>query len=634
MDAPEATPSEEVRPDDEADAIEVVGERPGPDEASFAVTVVPVDDSLAPSADVATAVQRAPGVHVQRLGGLGDWSSVSIRGGTARQVEVFLDGLPLNPEGGGAANLSELPLWAFDRVEVYRGLAPLAIDSAAMGGVVHLVSREGGDGRFAGALSAGSWGTLRAQAVSEGAVVDGARAFLAVDGLATAGDAWWFDDGGTRTRTDDDTFRRRSDNDTEQLSGVARVSTGDARRGLSLVDAALLRDEGVPGTTFAPVAEVRYRVQRHLPALQGHHTFGAVRVEGRLFGVHRDEVLDDPLGQLGAPRTVRTLTQSLGGRVQGDVVATDAVSASAMASVRRDLLDGAGVRTVGRAGAEGAWVGRWASVSGTARWLAADGEQWGMPRLGARVHRGPWALRVGGGRAVRIPDLTERYGDRGVLLGNPELRAERAWTVDASAVLAPDPGALDGRLEVGTFTTDSRDRIVWARNAQGLARPDNVSHAGIVGVEAAGTLAWGLLDLRSAATWISAHDRGDDPAYAGHQLPGVPALELWQRTGVGGPVGGLRLGVAHELSFTAGTFDDPTNFYRQAPRLLHAATAWVQTGPWRAGLDVRNLADRLVEQVPRDPLVDDGELAPQALEDFAGLPLVGRTLLFTLSLRP
>jgi len=641
MDAPvDATPIEQARPlenDEGIEQVEVVGERPGPEEASFAVTVIPVDGTLAPSADVATAVQRAPGVHIQRLGGLGDWSSVSIRGGTARQVEVFLDGLPLNPEGGASTNLSDLPLWAFERVEVYRGLAPLALDSTAMGGAIHLVTRSAGTGSFSGALSAGSWGTVRAQATSEGPLGARERAprvFLAVDGLATEGDALWFDDGGTRGVADDDRVRRRTDNDTVQLSGVGRIRVGDDARGAAVGDAFLVRDEGVPGTTFAPLDGVRYRVQRHLPSLDGHTVAGSTRVHGRLFGIHRDEVLDDPTGALGAPRSVRTLTAAYGARAQVDAAPLRDLGLSAMASVRRDLLDGQGVRVVGRAGTEGAWTAGILGVSATARALGADDELWGLPRAGVRLASGPWAVRAGGGRGVRIPDLTERYGDRGVLVGNPDLRAEQAWTVDASGVWDPTAGAVDGRLEVGGFATDSRDRIVWARNAQGLARPDNVARASLLGLELAGHLDAGPLDLRTAGAWTAATDRRDDPAYAGNQLPGVPELELWHRSGLHGELSGAELTIAHELSYTAGTYDDPTNFYRQAPRALHAATASVGWSSWSLGVDLRNLTDRIVQDVPRDPLVEDGVLVPQAVEDFAGLPLVGRTLMVSLAFDP
>ena len=147
--------------------VEVVGQAPDEVSATPAqVTVIPVDERLPASADVATAVARAPGVVVRRLGGLGDLAQVGIRGAGARQSEVLLDGIPLNPEGGSAVDLSELPLRALDRVEVYRGQAPALLGTTALGGAVALWTTDAPVTRVS--LGAGSWGTARGDATFGG----------------------------------------------------------------------------------------------------------------------------------------------------------------------------------------------------------------------------------------------------------------------------------------------------------------------------------------------------------------------------------------------------------------------------------------------------------------------------------
>jgi hypothetical protein len=73
------------------------------------LTVRALGPDLPPGTDLAAVVDAVPGVTVRRLGGLGAFSAVSVRGSTFRQVEVFLDGVPMNPDGSGAVDLSELP---------------------------------------------------------------------------------------------------------------------------------------------------------------------------------------------------------------------------------------------------------------------------------------------------------------------------------------------------------------------------------------------------------------------------------------------------------------------------------------------------------------------------------------------
>src|SRR5262245_15325531 len=55
---------------------------------------------------------EAAGVHIQQYGGLGAFSTVSIRGAPAGQVSVFLDGVPLTSAAHGVVNLSDLPATA------------------------------------------------------------------------------------------------------------------------------------------------------------------------------------------------------------------------------------------------------------------------------------------------------------------------------------------------------------------------------------------------------------------------------------------------------------------------------------------------------------------------------------------
>jgi outer membrane receptor protein involved in Fe transport len=113
---------------------------PSPGATAASLTVLPLGPDAPPGEDLAGVLDTASGTTIRRLGGLGDFAAVSLRGSTFRQVEVHLDGVPLNPDGGSAVNLSELPVSAFDRVEVYRGLAPVAFGSGAIGGVLNLVT--------------------------------------------------------------------------------------------------------------------------------------------------------------------------------------------------------------------------------------------------------------------------------------------------------------------------------------------------------------------------------------------------------------------------------------------------------------------------------------------------------------
>ena len=62
-------------------------------------TEVQVDDVARPADGLEDVLATVPGVRVRRLGGLGAFAGVSLRGTAFRQSLVRLDGIPLNPDG-------------------------------------------------------------------------------------------------------------------------------------------------------------------------------------------------------------------------------------------------------------------------------------------------------------------------------------------------------------------------------------------------------------------------------------------------------------------------------------------------------------------------------------------------------
>lgn len=90
--------------------------------------------------DIGDLLSKVPGVRVTRLGGRGAFTVVSIRGSTAGQVAVYLNGVLMNMGGEGAVDLSTIPLDAVERIEVYRGSVPSRFGVAGIGGVINIVT--------------------------------------------------------------------------------------------------------------------------------------------------------------------------------------------------------------------------------------------------------------------------------------------------------------------------------------------------------------------------------------------------------------------------------------------------------------------------------------------------------------
>ena len=98
-------------------------------------------------------MRRLPGVDVGQNGGLGQQSSLFIRGTESRHVLVLIDGIRLNQAGiSGSSDLSQIPLSLVQRIEYVRGARSAAYGSDAIGGVVNIITDHSKSGTT---LSAG-----------------------------------------------------------------------------------------------------------------------------------------------------------------------------------------------------------------------------------------------------------------------------------------------------------------------------------------------------------------------------------------------------------------------------------------------------------------------------------------------
>lgn len=615
--------------------VVVIGEAPEVASSPSQVTVIETE-ALPNSADVATAVERAPGVVVRRLGGQGDLAQVAIRGAGARQTEVLVDGIPLNPEGGSAVDLSELPLRAFETIEVYRGAAPVLLGTTALGGAVSLVPGDRTGANLA--LAGGSFGTARGTA-TVGEDLPFGHLWVAVDQLRTAGDFRYFDNGQTVFDTADDRLVARDNNDTGAITTLERVATeGDGPR-LIVLHSGLWRTDGVPGQMFAPTPTVRYAVQRHLLGARLDGDTGSTALGLRAFGVIRRESLSDPNEELfdgsqgpqvstsvGVDGTARIAIRrdlrvdtSLGGRVDRFVRPTPSVRGFGNTAARQVVRGAMAVPIE---------AGDVTVVPGVIGLAITDPDTriLGLPRLGAVVRGAGWAWKGNVGAFARPPDLVELYGDRGGLVGNPELRPEHGLQLD----LGPSIEREGARFEIVAFFAHYRDLIVWAALPQGVARPENVDRADTGGVELAAGWDRGPWTVGGNATLNRAVNRSSDATYHGNQLPRVPLVDVLVTTGV--VVGPARLAV--DGAFAAGTFADTANIVALPAHTTVGATAELAGEHLALEVDVRNVLGTRVARVLRDPLSEDGVRIDAPIVDFPGYPLPGRSVLVTVRLVP
>lgn len=92
---------------------------------------------------VGTALEQVPGVQITQDGSPGTETDVSIRGSTAAQTLIMIDGVEANTGSSGGFDISNLTTDNVDQIEVLRGAGGSLYGSQAIGGVVNILSQEG-----------------------------------------------------------------------------------------------------------------------------------------------------------------------------------------------------------------------------------------------------------------------------------------------------------------------------------------------------------------------------------------------------------------------------------------------------------------------------------------------------------
>lgn len=637
-DAPPGATPEPSAPD----VVTVSGARAEPGgltrDQGVAGSVVTGERLRAPGATAAEILRTQPGVQVADTGGAGALSTASIRGATSAQTPVYLAGVRLNDDVGGTADLSLVPLWLVERVEVYRGHAPLAADRLGIGGAIFFDPRRPRGPEAALGGLAGSFGTRGAWARAGTGDAD-ASVLVALRLDRATNDFTYRDDRGTRFDTSDDVTARRTNADVSTtdvwLLGSTRLGAGRA----DLVVEHVAREQGVPGLALLPTRAARATLRRDLAAMTATVPCAdddRCSVSTTSSALVTRSSYDDPLRELslGATGLVTRGTraeQSVAARIDASDVVT--LSPAARVAVERLSIEPEGQASSGasRASRASRVSSRLAFATETrlparivVRALAAEechGTSRGRAeacddaatsgRVGVQWGGAPVAVLANAGRYVRVPTLGERFGVSGSVRGSEDLRSERGLTADAGVRGAADLGSRASAYgDLFVFAQASDDLVAYERSALGYVRPFNVGRARLLGLEARArvTPAPPLL-VEVAATLLDPRDTTPGRAAGNDLLPFRSRLVLAPRV----ELGSRSLPVVSSARIEARYVHESSRYADPAGLVVVPAQ-----GSLDVELEVRVLSSHLALRARLANLLD------QARFDVIGYPLPGR----------
>lgn len=157
--AAEALPASDA-PEFELAGITVEAKRPDWESklSPGTVTVIRPEEYKGEQKDLPDLLKMVPGVHVREVNGKGQYTVVTVRGSTAAQVGVFVDGVMTNLGGDAAVDISTIPVKNVERIEVYRGYIPARFGGTFIGGVINVVTKKPTKANISAELGKASFG--------------------------------------------------------------------------------------------------------------------------------------------------------------------------------------------------------------------------------------------------------------------------------------------------------------------------------------------------------------------------------------------------------------------------------------------------------------------------------------------
>ncbi len=425
------------------------------------------------------AVDKAPGV--QLLNG-----QINIRGSTGyvqglgARVLLLVDGVPANEGDRGGINWDLLPVDQIEHVEIVKGAGSALYGSAALGGVVNLITREPQAGWHARLRATG--GTLANPPHAVWQFRDFAGAREGLDATASYGtDA--IRAGVTAGGGHSDGYRQQDRSDHWEVLGTGAWLPSDATQ-LQVMGSWASNQYQAP-LLWCEGGACDDRGQTYQPFMIDRQQAGAfTRSDKGLFAATLEHVASPALSWRARGSWLRTAFTDRRWPM-GDFGVANAYGVEARGVVR-PAEGGGRVVTVGGEGTVAnvtsdifrdhsqdafAAYGESEERLGTARatvgarvdYLAVDGGGLSAvvsPRAGVVVPYGPAVWRASAGRGFRAPSLAERFVQTSLggvtVVPNPGLRPETAWSFELGTA-AQMRGTL--RTDAALFWTEASDLI-------------------------------------------------------------------------------------------------------------------------------------------------------------------------------
>ncbi|MEA3221866.1 MAG: TonB-dependent receptor [Thermodesulfobacteriota bacterium] len=556
-------------------------------------------------------LKGAVGANVRSIGGLGSYSTISIRGASANQCLVLIDGLRLNSPSGGGVDISKIPLSEVERIDIIRGSDSALFGESALGGIVNIITKDPTE-RFSADISStfGSYGTREVRVGAGGPLGDSLGFMLNMSRRHSDNNYEFENNNGTENDPLDDFKDTRRNNAFDDTSYMAKLMAGGDSWRLKALASVYSSHKEIPGIITFPTPRAEQEFKRgtyHISAQAKPIDEFSLDVD--ISRVDQDDTYKDPDAPLWSDTETLSDQLSLGlGYTVGHLLVypkftylEEGMDDSSMGSRTRYTRSALMRLDFGREPFEMITTIRNDNNSQFgSKWTYRSGISWSIF---------DWIMiKANAGQGYRTPSFYELYYNHGFIVGNQSLKPEESFSWDIGPSIEHDYFGVS----VNYFNTRYDDLITYILQSGFYYKPYNVSRARAKGIE---LYAWlepvEGIRLSGNYTFNKMLDTTGEPNRDGNQIPGKPRNIANVQLDLTRNIKGRQVGMYASYNYTEGNFVTRANTKKLGDRRV-----------FNLGLNFYPI-ERLSLNI------EAGNVFDKYVTDIRGFPLEGRAFYFT-----
>ncbi len=456
------------------------------------------------SLEVSNLLEKTSGLHVNRSGGFGQFSTVSIRGTSPGHTQLLWDGMPNHTDRQNTVNLAMIQANLVDSVDIHKGYIPLKYNASPIGGLIEFKSNINSENQGTRSLFNSSFGSYDYTQQYYSLEHSGKKDYVHFGVLfeKSKNDYPYLNDRGTKFNTSDDSIERKQNNEFQRVTMDIKLKQEVSNHLFSFTIRPMIGYNNIGGPQGVVLLSAKNSYFKTDSSFEHTLFLNSVEIKSQIYTLYGNHLLNDKLGEIGfSADIIKNKTFTTGFKNVLNYKTNEHIEWNLLNSLKNTRFSEINILKTGKknwsqeqydGGLELAtnWnklyfsvQTKWTQISYDTNQRDVEANDWSHQAMLRYDINNFIDAMISVGKSNRYPTLSELFGDSGLEIGNQNLQPENALSYSLDCKGSYAVGVFQLVYGSSIFYKEIENLIHYENVGAGLARPVNANKAEIYGFE-------------------------------------------------------------------------------------------------------------------------------------------------------